>query len=359
MIAVERVAGSVTIERHGAVGPLAEEWDALADRLRAGPFGRSGWIDAWWRAFGRGTLELLALRRAGELAALLPLMRVRGALLSPSNWHTPEFPLLVADTEAAEDLGRAIAAGSPRSLRLSFVSEADPGVEGIARALLPARYRLLVRTLERSPYLDLSPGWAAYESSRPRKLRAEIQRRERRLERLGAVSLDLVTAEERLDGALAEAFRVEASGWKGRRATAMSSSPSTRGFYEGVARWAAAQGLLRLAILRVGGRPVAVDFGLEEGGAHYLVKTGYDPEFASFGPGKLIRWRMIARAFSLGLERYELLGDEEPWKAEWSRGHRERLLFHAFAPGPLGRAEWAAYAFGRPLAKRVLAAARR
>ncbi|MBA2358086.1 MAG: GNAT family N-acetyltransferase [Actinobacteria bacterium] len=358
MTAAARPAGA-TLERHGAVAPLAGEWDALVDRLGAGPFARPGWIEAWWRAFGRGRLEVLALRRAGELAAVLPLMRVWGALHSTANWHSPEFSVLARDEAAAEELGRAIVAGAPRSLRLSFVNADSAGLESLASAALDARYRLLVRTIERSPHIDLSGGWAAFESSRPRKLWREIRRRERRLESMGGLSIQVVEGPEGLDGALEETFRVEASGWKGQRATAIASSATTRRFYADVARWAAARGALRLAFLRVGNRPIAVDLSLEEGGVHHLLKTGFDPAFAAFGPGKLIRWKMIERAFAIGLTSYELLGSEEPWKAEWSSKQRVRLVFQAFSPGPPGRAEWAAYAFGRPLAKRLLSAMRR
>src|SRR5262249_41813831 len=54
---------SVGVERHGDIGPLAREWEELADRVQAVPWVRPGWVAAWWRAFGKGALEVLAVRR--------------------------------------------------------------------------------------------------------------------------------------------------------------------------------------------------------------------------------------------------------------------------------------------------------
>jgi hypothetical protein len=69
----------------------------------------------------------------------------------------------------------------------------------------------------------------------------------------------------------------------------------------------------------------------------------------------ILRYEMVARAFSIGLRSYEFLGADEPWKLEWTQTTRERALFQAFAPSVRGRLWWAAFAWGRPIAKRLLA----
>ena len=46
----------------------------------------------------------------------------------------------------------------------------------------------------------------------------------------------------------------------------------------------------------------------------------------------LLRQEMLARAFAIGLEHYEFLGQDEPWKLEWADTTRELALFQAFAP---------------------------
>ena len=46
-----------------------------------------------------------------------------------------------------------------------------------------------------------------------------------------------------------------------------------------MARWAAAKGWLRLAFLRLDGKPLAFDFGLNDGNTLYSLKTGYDEAY--------------------------------------------------------------------------------
>jgi CelD/BcsL family acetyltransferase involved in cellulose biosynthesis len=343
------------VESHDRVEPLSGEWDELADRVNAAPWLRPDWISAWERAFGRGSLEVLTLRRDGRLVGVLPLELRFGVLRSTSNVHTPAFSLLVEDQAAARELGRALFARGPRRVALAFLASDDPALDICRSAARAARYRLIVRTLERSPYIAIKGDWPAYECQRDGRLLRELRRRRRRLCEQGRLALDVADGRDRLDELLDEGFRVEAAGWKGKRGTAIACDPATRRFYSDVARWAARRGWLRLAFLRLDGRPLAFDYCLEEQGIHYLLKTGYDPAYHAFAPGLLIRQEMLARAFSNGFARYEFLGETEPWKLEWTDTFRERRLLQAFEPFLPGVLDWAAFAFGRPLAKRALA----
>src|SRR5207245_1703401 len=190
----------------------------------------------------------------------------------------------------------------------------DRTLDDCVDAARGARHRVIVRALERSPYVTVDGDWTAYEARRDGKLLRELRRRGRRLGEQGRVELDVADGRERLDELLAEGLRIEAAAWKGERGTAIESSADTRRFYSEVARWAAARGWLRLAFLRLDGRPLAFDYCIEDQGVHYLLKTGYDPGYHAFAPGMLIRREMIARAFSNGLASYEFLGVDEPWK---------------------------------------------
>jgi len=346
------------VEIYDNAGAIAAEWDELADRLGAAPWLRPGWIDAWWQAFGKGRLRILALRRDGRLTGVLPLMEEGGTVRSTSNWHTPEFDLLAEETETGE-LADALVAWPAHRLWLGFVGAGGPGVLACRRAALAAGFRILERALENSPYVEIDGDWDAYRAGLGRKLASELRRRRRRLDEAGRLAVEVLDGSDRLDQLLEEGFAVEAAGWKGARASAMVSRPETAEFYRRVAAWAADRGWLRLAFLRLDGQAFAFDFAVEEGDVHYLLKTGFDPAFGRFAPGMILRYEMLARAFSNGLRSYEFLGADEPWKLEWTQTTRPRGLLQAFAPSLRGQLEWAAFAWGRPAAKRVLALVRR
>lgn len=342
------------MESHDSIGPVAEEWDRLADVTKAPLWARPGWHAAWWAAFGKGRLEVLALRRDGRLAAVIPLQRGRGELRSTANYHTPAFTLLAEDQSALETLSNRLLADSARRVVLAFLWSDDAAREAAEEAACRCGRRLIVRTLERPPYVETSGTWTAYERDRRGHLLRELRRRRRRLQDQGRLEFRVEDGRDRLGDLLDEGLAVERSGWKGERGTAIASQPGTRHFYAEVARLAVERGALRLGFLRLDDRPVAFDFSIEEGGVHYLLKTGFDASYRAYSPGMLIRQEMIRRAFECRLDRYEFLGQDTPWKLEWSTTRREQVLVQAFAPSIAGLIDWAAFAYGRPLAKRAL-----
>ena len=346
----------LTIERHDRIGPLTVEWDELADRTTQMPWMRPGWIAAWRWAFGRGHLELLAVRRAGRLVGMLPLERRPGRIGSATNPQTPGFCLLAEDDAVRRALADALMRRRVRQVTLRYLPADGAGLAECREAARAAGRLLLTRPMLHSPYVPIEGDWAAYAHVvSPRRL-GDLHRRRRRLERLGRLSVDVQDGRERLDQLLDEGWRVESSGWKGQRGTAVASRADMRRFYRVVARWAAGRGWLRLAFLRLDGHPLAFDFCIEENGVHYLLKTGYDEGWRRHAPGMLLRQAMLVRAFDLGLDRYELLGADEPWKTAWTDKTHELTVLQAFTRSPPGLVDWAAWAHGQPVAKRLLAA---
>jgi len=133
------------------------------------------------------------------------------------------------------------------------------------------------------------------------------------------VELDLADGRERLDEVLEEAFRIEASGWKGTNGTAITSRPDTRRFYRDVARWAAGEGWLRIAFLRLDGHAVAMMYLLETEG------------FERHSPGMVLLASVIEDAFGRDVDRVELLGGDERYKLAFTGDVHDRLRFQAFA----------------------------
>jgi len=339
---------------------LEAEWDDLADRVAASPFLRPGWIGAWWRGYGTGRLEILNARRDnGRLAGVLPLYRSRGRLLSTSNAHTPEFGVLAEDAPIARALCQALM--ERRGPRVSLGALDSASADALASAAKAAGRTTLVAIQQRSPYVRFEDHESGSMAPVGRKASADLRRRRRRLEEGGCLTFQIEDGRAHLDDLLAEGFRIEGSGWKDARGTAISSHANTRRHYSEVARWAAGRGWLRLAFLRLDGRALAFQFGLEDGRSYYFLKGGFATAYARFAPGKLLVAFMLADARAKGLESFEFLGAAEPWKLEWTETARERVLVEAFTRSPSGLLDWAARALfvrGRPLARRLLVGVR-
>jgi CelD/BcsL family acetyltransferase involved in cellulose biosynthesis len=316
---------------------LAHAWDELADRAGAVPFARPGWLRPWAEAAGV-RLEALTTRSGPTLTGVLPIVSRRHHLYTPANWHTPWLEAVAQDDPARRALVAALAAARPTRVTVDFVLAGEPTAEGAGEALAAAGYHLHPRTRLESPFVTVQGTWEEYLASRSAHRRGELRRRTRRLEAAGEVTREVHLGGDHLPALLEEAFAVEAAGWKGTGGTAMLSDPLIAAFYRRVAAWGAERGWLRLAFLRLDGRPLAFDLALEAAGHHYLLKTGYDPAFTALSPGLLLRLHMLERAFRTGVGTYEFCGGTEPWKLEWASATRRVLVIEAFAPTVAGAA---------------------
>jgi CelD/BcsL family acetyltransferase involved in cellulose biosynthesis len=330
---------------------IVTEWEELAKRVGTSPCAHPGWYLAWCKAYGHRRFVALAAYQSERLVGVLPLQTRRGVLSSPTNWHTPEYVIPSEGEEVEQDLLEGAVELNKRRLQLAFVEK--PLVNGLEALAAETGKRCMSRVLERGPFIALQGDFSRYEASLGAHLRAELRRRRRRLSEMGPISL---TVHTRADEHLLETFfRVEAAGWKGQQGTAIAAQPAARRFYIAIARWAATNGWLRLALLKVGDRVVAGDLALQYRSTHYLLKTGFDPEFRRFAPGKLLRHGMLKTAFADDLEFYEFLGIDDEWKKEWTPTVRTRYMVQVFAPTVRGRLDRAAHVYARPIAKAALA----
>jgi CelD/BcsL family acetyltransferase involved in cellulose biosynthesis len=347
------VSAGVVLEREDALAPIAEEWDALVSQVGASPFCAPGWFDAWWRAFGRGRLDVYTLRGDGELLAVLPLAERHGIQRALTNWHTPELEIPAVGAGARRALLGRVLDTTRTSLQLAMLTAGGQDAHDFASVAGEHGLRVLPRTIERSPYVRLEGDCESYERTLPQRRRSELRRRRRRLAERGELTFEVETGAERLDELLTEGFAVEGSGWKTDQGTAILSRPETESFYRLVAEWAAPRGSLRLAFLRLDGRAIAFHFTIEEGGSAYQLKGGYDPEFRELSPGQLLVQDMVRWAFERDLRTYEFLGADEAFKLDWTASLRQRIALHAFPRSPAGTVAWTAQSYGRPLAKRA------
>lgn len=310
---------------------LAAEWSALADALAVDPFSRPEWVAAWSAMAGIPP-TIATVRREGVLLGLYPVLGSGRRRHAAADWHTPHLDVVAAGA-AREEVAAAVLAGAGHVV-FDFATGATAAA---ARAALgTAGFRTRERVRQRSPWIDLGEGWDAYRERIPTRKWRELRRRRRRLDEEGVVNYQGHEGCDELDHLLSDGFAVEGSGWKDRAGTSIRSSAGVEEFYRTVARWAGARGMLRLHFLRLDGRPIAFDLALVASGAEWLLKTGFDPALAAFSPGAQLRAEVLERAFAAGLHRYEFLGGEAPWKAEWTDLTRPVVRIDGFAPGPAG-----------------------
>jgi len=244
-------------------------------------------------------------------------------------------------------------AARPARIDLRSLDPRDPLLAELRGAARSHGRSMIERVTERQPCVEVTGTFEQYEAGLARKSRKELRRMRRRLEDEGEVIFEFADGRDRLDALLDEGFEIEGSGWKTEAGTAIQAVPEVRRFYTEIARWAASRGWLRLAFLRLDGRPLAFDLCLEACGAFYALKGGFDVEYRRFGPGSLLTYESLRRAFENGLDSYEFLGSDDPYKMQWTSTTRERARLQVFSRSLAGRMQDAAWRYGRPLVKRA------
>jgi CelD/BcsL family acetyltransferase involved in cellulose biosynthesis len=98
---------------------------------------------------------------------------------------------------------------------------------------------------------------------------------------------------ERFDEHFDQVLNVEHAGWKGRSGTSLRSNPNLSRMYYDTYRELASHGLLRIYLLTVGSRPIAVDLGYLVAGVYSSQKVSYLEEYSKFTPGQLLNARLF------------------------------------------------------------------
>ena len=330
---------------------LAPIWDALV--ARAGmthPFSTHAWTQTWWESFGADAELLVLLVRAnGEPIAIAPFMRVTERMYGArqrclrflANDHSPRCDFIVADRHA-EAYGAICKFLMSEATNWDVLQLRD--VPSHSRTLVEltthaAQYGFLagVRRSADSPILPLATDWNAYLESLSPKRRWFLRNRLKRLSKSGRVTLETIGGEDQLSEALEEGYRLEAAAWKEKAGTAILCSPEIRRFYTTLAERAAARGWLQLQFLKVGDRRVAFAYCLAYEKRMYLLKPGFDPEYAAFSPGTLLCYLALQEIQKSGFVAYDFLGYGDRWKRQWAEETIQHSTVFLYAKGPLTR----------------------
>jgi CelD/BcsL family acetyltransferase involved in cellulose biosynthesis len=291
-------------------------------------------------------MAVLVAPESGGSGGLLPLCRTRGYFarwraVGPGELSEPA-DALCADPAAAAPLAEALAR-QPRPLRLDRIPADSPLIPALARAMR-GRGGLSVRPGVPMPTITLDESWKCPEARFNAGRRSDFRRGARRAGEFGALSFEVLSPPPaRFDAAFDEAIGVEVCGWKKAAGTAIAVDRGKEAFFRDFFRSASEQGSLRIAFLRIDGRAVAMQMGLEWLDRYWLFKIGYDETFRKCSPGTLLMLHTLGWAAQRGLKSYELLGNVEPWIADlWTREHRECVRLRTYPFNPRGAASLAA-----------------
>jgi CelD/BcsL family acetyltransferase involved in cellulose biosynthesis len=315
--------------------------DSLRDAIAAEPslqvqpeevFASAAWFETLASAgFEQEVLPLWILARepaAGSVVAL-GMRREAGGLVALANYYSALWAPLGAADQASSATWCAVAGAlrvaGGRVLRLQPVSAQAQWLEGLRTALRGAGYWVDQFFCFGNWYLPVQ-GRSAAElfAARPSALRYSVERGRRRLGRAGAWELRIHTGEPAdLETVVDDFTAVYARSWK--------QPEPCPAFMPSLIRAAAAQGWLRLAVLRLQGEPIAAQVWLVCAGKASIYKLAYVEGFERFSPGSVLTTALMAHVIDVDrVGEVDYLSGDDAYKRDWMELRRERVGLVAF-----------------------------
>jgi CelD/BcsL family acetyltransferase involved in cellulose biosynthesis len=279
-------------------------WQALArSAIEPNPHYEPEFLMATACHLGRpGAIRLALVRdlsRENRLVALFPLETPRlgeGILFGAKGLHASPYvslttPLLdrdiAADALTAMLDGLAARPELPEVLHFPILAEKRAFAEALRHNAARAGRGMLVVARHERAAIDSPLLLPAYARQFGRATRKALARKAQRLAALGTLAFEVIGPDEPESArALADFLALEASGWKGKRGTALASRAATASF----AREAFAGPMPAIVFerLTLDGAPIAMNLNLVASGVSYALKSAYDERFSAYSPGMLL-----------------------------------------------------------------------
>jgi CelD/BcsL family acetyltransferase involved in cellulose biosynthesis len=209
---------------------------------------------------------------------------------------------------------------------LQRMAEESP-VPGLLRRRLPWSSVLVTRPTAGCLFVPITTSWSDYYKTLSSRITGNLRRVKARCSALGGASISVLTpAESEVPALLDEIVRVEGSGWKGRRGSALAHNLPLRTFFEHYSRSAAREGILRVALLRFGDAVAAVELAIVAYRRWWQLKIGYAEEFAKQYPGLQLIEGTLRYSFDHALESFEFLGSAASWETNWRPETRQQCM---------------------------------
>ncbi|XIA63927.1 GNAT family N-acetyltransferase [Bradyrhizobium sp. TZ2] len=295
-------APAPVVNASGGLTPLADisalPWRALAERA-AEPNGY--YLPDWELAVNAsardrvGASALSACSDASRLVGLVPVISMWRAykiplpvLVSADPYGTLCTPLL--DRDMPEDAVAGILQQARKAGAHALIFR-DVTLDGAAIKAFTAVLRrdgIGPRVLQSHVRACLDASGDAEEVLRDalgaKKLK-ELRRQRNRLAEHGSVDFDVARTPAEIAAAVETFLMLEASGWKGKRGTALGQDEGDAAFVRRAASALAETGQCEIVTLRAGETAVAAAIVLRHQDRAFYFKLGVDERFAKLSPG--------------------------------------------------------------------------
>ncbi|HEV2430394.1 MAG TPA: GNAT family N-acetyltransferase, partial [Burkholderiales bacterium] len=336
--------GTIVEVRSGraALSALIPEWEALADEAaEPNPFYEHWMLLPALEAYAaEDEARCVAVWQDGKLEALFPMRlerRFRG-LPVPAlrSWYHRNMLVcapLVRQNSAAASVGALLASGLAPVMEFLWIPTGGVFYGALAEAATHARLPWMVSDAYTRPVILHSRDPRARFNS---NMRNNLRRWQARLAEAGKLAPVRLAPGDDV-AAWTEGFmRLEASGWKGKRGSALACREDDRRFVAAVFPEAFRRGRLQITGLDLDGRPLARHCMIAHGEGAYCFKIAYDEAYARCSPGVLGEVENVRQFLEAPGPRWLDSNTSHEHAPGFARVWKDRRTMHCVAVGARG-----------------------
>lgn len=320
------------IERIDCIDNLLKyksDWNRILSEMKNDNlFLELDWIEKWWAFFGSHyRLCVLVLLKDGEIAGFGPFMETDKGLCKEIGFigsrEASSMDLMLRDPYREE--GVAAICNFFRNQKGRKIIK----LHGIPES--SQNYELLKKYLEEDKAFTFSSFLNSYyiyiqgkdfyshlEDKFGKETRANMNKREKRINRLGALTYKRIPPSK-----LDEIFEVHEKRWQRKIGNSSFSKGDNKEFYKELALKNDLGFEVTVDALLLKDRVISFVFGFEHNKRYLFKRIAHDDDFYFFSPGELVLKKKIEECFSFGEGIIDFGSGYEPFKAKWTDVHEK------------------------------------
>lgn len=292
------------------------------------PFVLPEWMQAWWQVFGKGACPFIrSVKDGNKVIGVAPLMVSDGIAYFIGNTDVCDYQDFIIFPDCEEDFFNVLLDYSKenniRELDLKHVRPDSIVINSLVPLAKSKKCR--VESIEEavSFEMDLPSSFDEYLETLSTKQRHEVRRKLRRLTEEGEIEYRFIEKSSELQAAMDTFFRMFT---ESRHDKALFMTEQMKSYFRLLAETMEGIGLLKLGVLELDGKQVAVIMCFDYNDCIYLYNSGYDPKYVSLSVGLLSKVLAVKDSIEKSKKKFDFLKGAETYKGHL--GGKEVPLYH-------------------------------
>ncbi|MFC1899266.1 GNAT family N-acetyltransferase [Chloroflexota bacterium] len=306
-----------TIKREN-IDNLASYWVSTKNSLHWNSlFTLPVWLKVWWREFGAGNEQYISVISQGDdvigIAPLLIAEEKASFISSTDVCDYLDFVIAPArDKEFFNILFDELTNNGIKQLDLRTVRPDSTVLTSLVDICKERSYQVFCEEENVSSELYLPSTWEEYLGLLTKKQRHEVRRKLRRLAEAGDIKFHFVTKSDTVSALMDTFFNMFT---ESRQDKATFLNASRESFFRMMTGAMADAGLLKLGVLEMNDRPLAMIICFDYNDCIFLYNSAYEPSYNSLSVGLVSKILCIRESIQLGKKKFDFLNGDEPYKA--------------------------------------------